>query len=65
MVSIRTKYRLKRIQLIGDSITLLAKVLLAKKRILEQIHLKYFKHVKKASDKLFMEVNKREYESHA
>lgn len=58
MVSIRTKYRLKRVQFIGDSITDLAKILLSQKRILEQVHLKYFKRVKKDVDELAKQVNR-------
>jgi len=65
MVSTRTKYRKKRIMLICSSITLLAQILLIRKRILEQVHLKYFKGVKKTVDKLYEEVNKQESVSHA
>jgi len=60
MVSVRTKYRLKRIMLIGDSITLLARTLIVQKRVLERVHLKYFKQVKKSVDELYERVNKLE-----
>ena len=64
MVSTRTKYRLKRIQFVGDSITELAKILLEQKRILERVHMKYFNSVKKSVDELSKQVNKIKSLSH-
>lgn len=52
MVSVRTKYRQKRIELITDSIKDLANLLLLNKKSLERIHIKYFKSVKKAIEEM-------------
>ena len=64
MVSIRTKYRLKRIYLLGDSITDIAVILIQQKRILEKVHLKHFNSVRNSVIKLMKQVNDAKNDSH-
>ena len=64
MVSTRTLYRRKRIQLLGDAILETALLLLEQKQILERVHLKYFKSVRNSLDKLSKEVNRIKSLSH-
>ena len=65
MTSVRTRYRILRINLLVDSIRLCAIIITEKKRTLERVHLKYFKSVKKSVVMLLKEVNEVKSVSHA